>query len=38
MNILGTDATTGDLLRLYWRVEDGGAWQVQNVSSDAGYV
>ncbi|HZW10069.1 MAG TPA: hypothetical protein VFF69_09205 [Phycisphaerales bacterium] len=38
MNILGTDSETGDLLRLYWRVEDGGAWQVQNVTADADYV
>lgn len=37
LNIMGTDATTGELLRLFFRVDDG-AWAVQNVSDDAAWV
>lgn len=37
MNILGTDAASGDLLRLFFRVEDG-AWAVENVTEEAAYA
>lgn len=37
MNVLGTDADSGDLLRLFFRV-DAGSWQVENVSGEADYV
>lgn len=37
LNILGADATTGELIRLFFRVEDD-AWSVQNVSADALWV
>ncbi|VAX41862.1 hypothetical protein MNBD_PLANCTO03-1896, partial [hydrothermal vent metagenome] len=37
LNILGTDPDTGDLLRLYFRVDDN-QWVVENVTTDADYV
>lgn len=37
MNILGTDQTTGDLIRLYFRV-DANQWRVQNVTDAAAFA
>ncbi len=37
LNVLGTDPGTGDLLRLYFRV-DTDQWIVQNVTTDAEFV
>ncbi|MCC7390382.1 MAG: hypothetical protein IT431_16635 [Phycisphaerales bacterium] len=37
LNILGADATSGDLIRLFFRVDDN-EWVVQNVSEDALWV
>ncbi|MBK7405220.1 MAG: hypothetical protein IPJ41_11450 [Phycisphaerales bacterium] len=37
MNILGSDRTTGDLIRLYFRV-DANKWQVQNVTDEASFA
>ena len=37
INIMGTDADTGELLRLFFRVDDN-AWAVQNVSVEAQWV
>lgn len=38
LNILGTDAATGDLLRLFWRVDDQSPWRAENVTAGADYA